>query len=82
MWGSGAMFDAWLKTAPASVRRLAKEFPFGRRIETLAGGRYVVSWTEDDYLIVSPVNPIENEQAAYEAVHSVAAARHFRERRV
>lgn len=48
---------AWLATRPESVRRLAAEFPLGSSFAVDGERLYLLGYTEEDMLIVSPVDP-------------------------
>jgi hypothetical protein len=69
-------FDDWLATRPECVRKLASEFPPGTRIRgtgfNIPDGPgtthpvefWVVGYNEDDMVIVSPVDPRKDFDAA------------------
>jgi hypothetical protein len=64
MTNSKAMQD-WLATRPASVQKLAAEFP-PRTILIVKGiTMHVMGWTEGDDLLVSPVDPYFDYDRAY-----------------
>ena len=67
--------EEWLLTRPPCVQELAKEFPVGTVVDGGPAGRlYLMGWTEDDMLILSPIDPHERYDEAYAArVHLCAA---------
>lgn len=68
----------WLKTLPESVRKLAAEFPLGMLLEGPNGEAWhLIGYTEDDMLIITPVNPGEDYDAAKEQ-RQRACASHYR----
>jgi hypothetical protein len=60
-------FDDWLATRPDSVQKLAKEFPLGTTFQ-FAGEEgptlHLIGYTENDWLIVSRVDPFQDCEAA------------------
>jgi hypothetical protein len=69
---------AWLETRPESVRKLAAEFPPEAVFDVNGTPMYVVSYTEGDELCVSPINPAEHAQAAFDARRMLCAG-HLRD---
>lgn len=69
----------WLATRPKCVRRLAAEFPLGSEFDT-GGGKimHLIGYTENDTLIVSPIDPSGDVDAAMEC-REYLCAEHFRE---
>ena len=67
------LFEQWLATRPESVRELAKEFPLGLEIGVGGVTHYLIGYTEDDSLIISPIWPGDDYDAAYEARQHVCA---------
>ncbi len=56
----------WLKDRPESVQRLATEFPPDVGIVLEGVIHYVIGYTEGDRLILSPVDPSVDLEAAHE----------------
>lgn len=77
-----AGFNQWLAGRPASVQKLAEEFPFCCVLEIELEGDpvefYLIGYTEDDSLLVSPVDPIEDYAMAMLMKRTLCAG-HFRE---
>lgn len=66
--------EAWIASRPECVRQLAARFPPGDRIEGPSGTiYYIIGYTEDDMLIVSPVKPWEDYDAALANKHYICA---------
>lgn len=57
--------DEWIASRPEPVRKLAAEFPPGARVGP--DKLYVIGYTEDGMLIVSPYDPHEGYDRAVEA---------------
>ncbi len=57
-------WQAWLSGRPEVVRRLAEKYPPGTAFELHGRFLYVVAYTEDGGLEVSPVNPFEEYEQA------------------
>lgn len=53
-------YNAWLKTRPKCVQKLAKEFPMGTRVQFGGEMLHLLGWTENDSIILSPINPSED----------------------
>jgi hypothetical protein len=53
-------FDRWLASRPESVQRLAAKFPIGTRVILDNQVHWLLGYTEDDKLIISPVDPNED----------------------
>jgi len=72
------ILDAWLKTAPEHVQKLAAEFPIGCLlcIFSDADPWYVIGWTGDDHLIISPTPIDVNPALSIAVAHTVPAARY------
>ncbi len=68
--------DAWLAGQPLSVRTLAREFPYGTRVDGVGPfPGWVVSWSADLELELSSVEPgPEWLRAKIERVRFVAAS--------
>jgi hypothetical protein len=73
-------FREWLATRPECVRKLATEFALGTEIECNGQLFFVIDYTEDDSLVVSPVDPSEDYDTAYKMRQYICAA-HLRETR-
>ena len=71
-------FQAWLKTRPHCVQDLAREFPPMTRVLVDGVMLRVFGYTEDDMLIVSRVNPVEDYDGAMEA-KELLCAKHLRD---
>jgi uncharacterized protein YkuJ len=69
---------AWLATRPECVQRLAAEFPPDAVFEVNGVPMYVVSYTEDDDLMVSAINPRDEPAAAFES-RQMLCAHHIRD---
>jgi hypothetical protein len=59
-------FVEWLKTRPECVQKLAEEFPLGSKIDVAGIVHYLIGYTEDDRLVISPIDPSEDYDASYE----------------
>lgn len=55
----------WLATRPASVQKLAAEFPLDSVFDVKGVTMFLCGYTEGDQLIVSPVNPNVDYEGAY-----------------
>lgn len=80
-----AAFEAWLKTRPAIVQRLAREFPLMSRVQVPPHREYwyVVGWVESggecrDELIISPVDPSQEYERSM-AYRRHVCADHYRD---
>lgn len=73
----GDKLDAWLKTRPESVQKLAEEFPIGSVLEVEGEPWHLLGYTEADELIVSPLSPFVDYDAAY-AKRELVCAKHYR----
>lgn len=70
--------DEWLKTRPECVQKLAAEFPVGDTVEIDGEpDHFVIGYTEDDKLIVTPIWPGDDYEAAMEA-RAYVCAHHYR----
>lgn len=68
-------YERWLKTRPECVQALAAEFPPMMGVAGPDGEvLMVIGWTEDDKLIVSPINPGEDYEGSRAARKYVCAA--------
>lgn len=73
--------EAWLKTRPECVQKLAKEFPLNITVQLKGKLLYMVGYNEKDTLIMSEINPSEDYEGAIE--HRVyICAEHLREARL
>ena len=70
-------FEAWLLTRPECVQRLAREFPPMSVFSIDDEKHWLIGWTEDDQLIVSPVNPQSDYDGSRHA-KKLVCAEHFR----
>jgi hypothetical protein len=79
-----AALTEWLKTRPAIVQRLAKEFPLLSRVQVPPHREYwyVVGWIEQpsecgDTLIISPIDPsVDYDKSMAARAH--VCAEHYR----
>jgi hypothetical protein len=69
--------EAWIASRPESVRKLAAEFPIESRLDTPDGPMWIIGYTEDDFLIISPINPFDDYDGAHEQKRYVCA-HHYR----
>lgn len=60
-------FKRWLRTRPKCVQLLAAEFPIETTVEIDGEKHWVMGWTEGDQLIITPVDPVEDYDGAFEA---------------
>ena len=68
------LFAEWLATRPACVQALAKEFPIGSTFALNGETMYLIGYTESDMLMVSPISPEDDYDAAMEQRRHVCAA--------
>lgn len=69
---------AWLASRPESVQKLAAEFPGGTVIMFDGVSHHILGYTEDDTLILSPVNPgVDYDSAMSNRVY--LCAQHLRD---
>lgn len=66
-------WEAWLATRPECVRKLAAEFPLGTEIEINGVPHWLLGYTENDMLIISPINPGEDYDGACQAREWICA---------
>jgi len=70
--------SAWLASRPKEIQELAKEFPIGGQVEVPDEGYWwIVGYGEGDRLLISPLRPDEDYDAAMNARQSVCAE-HYR----
>lgn len=70
-------FEAWAASRPEQVQALIRRFPNGSLFLVNNQVHYVIGWTENDKLILSPVNPVlEFKRAQDEKIY--ICAKHFR----
>lgn len=68
--------EEWLASRPECVQALAKEFPMHSRFQMGDGPiLYLCGYTEDDHLIVSPLNPWEDYERAISERFYLCASR-------
>lgn len=60
-------YQAWLASRPEVVQRLAHQFPPGTRVHLDGDLHWVVGWDEGGLLILSPINPSVDYDAALAA---------------
>ena len=73
--------QAWIASRPECVQKLAQEFPLGTLITDENETRYfLIGYTEDDRLIISPVDPHEDYDRARDE-RSYICAEHLRAQR-
>lgn len=70
-------YNAWLKTRPKRVQKLAKEFPMGTCVQFGGEMLHLLGWTENDSIILSPINPSEDYDGALDK-KVYACASHLR----
>lgn len=66
-----AAIQEWIASRPPSVRALAAEFPLGSVIDETD---YVIGWTENDMILVSPIWLGYDYEAAMSGKRRVCAA--------
>lgn len=68
---------SWIKSRPKCVQQLAAEFPLMTQLHHVGKAHFVIGYTEDDMLIISPVSPLADWN---NAMHKRArvCAQHFR----
>lgn len=77
-----ASLDDWIASRPPAIRALAKRFPVGDIFLINGVGHFLIGYAEsekpgDEMLIVSPIDPTDDYEAAMAAkVH--VCAKHFR----
>jgi hypothetical protein len=71
----------WLKTRPASVQELAKEFPVGERYYIGGVPHHLLGYTDAGELILTPIHPVEDYAEAVKQKILVSASG-FREGKV
>ena len=69
---------AWIASRPECVRKLALEFPIGTTVEVEGRDLYLIGWTEDDMLILSPLTFFENDYDEVLAAKQYLCAAHVR----
>ncbi len=81
--GLAAIRD-WISTRPPAVQALAAEFPPGAYFDVedtddeIDGRLFIVGWTEDDRIMLSAVDPLEDYDVAH-ALRFPVCAHHFRQ---
>jgi hypothetical protein len=71
--------EDWLKTRPEWVQKLASEFPLGTVIDVDGYDHYLIGYTEGDEVVISPISPFEDFDAAYKE-RMILCAEHLRVR--
>jgi hypothetical protein len=69
---------SWIKSRPQCVQKLAAEFPLLTQLEFWGEAHFVIGYTEDDMLILSPVSPLADWNNAM-TLRKRTYAKHFRE---
>lgn len=59
---------AWLAAQPETAQKLAKEFPIPLKIEVDGQLHWLIGYTEDDHLIITPIDPADFDAAKDAAV--------------
>jgi|SRR5580692_3765325 hypothetical protein len=67
-------FNHWLASKPRCIRRLAHDFPIGTRIVIETKVHYLMGYSESAMLILSPVNPAKDYDAAQHNLKYVCAS--------
>lgn len=73
----GMNYQEWFNSRPPQVQKLALEFPAGTTFDVKGVKHWVLGFTGNDYLLLSPIDPNEDYEGAYEA-KIFACASHFR----
>jgi oxalate decarboxylase/phosphoglucose isomerase-like protein (cupin superfamily) len=74
-------FKEWLASRPTSVQALYAEFPLGDTVEIPGESNHVViGYTENDMLIVAPIWPGIDYDAAM-AAKKYVCAKHYRQKK-
>ena len=68
-----ARFNHWLKSKPRVIRQLANRFPINSQVVLDGVMHYLLGYTEDEMLIVSPVLPSQDYDGAIEQRKYVCA---------
>ncbi|MBO0710763.1 MAG: hypothetical protein J2P47_05725 [Acetobacteraceae bacterium] len=71
------VYDAWWAGLPDCVKALSKEFPLDTPVLLNGKNWYVIGWSEDDMLVISPMTLAENYDGAWAARQRVCAE-HYR----
>jgi hypothetical protein len=71
---------AWLASRPESVQRLAREFPLDSMFNVNGQMYYLLGYTEQDVLILTPINPTTDDEHYERAMKEqiFVCADHFR----
>jgi hypothetical protein len=54
----------WIDSRPECVRKLAAKFPPGAQISVHGDNWFVIGYTEDDRIIISPIHPASDYDAS------------------
>jgi hypothetical protein len=73
-----AEFSKWLEGRPEIIHKTAAEFPPGTTLDLNGVTLYLVGYTEDGDLEMSPVNPVTHYELAM-ATRTTICAKHMRE---
>ena len=69
--------EAWIADRPECVRQIARRFPIRSILNLPDRYRFpmhVIGYTEEDHLIVTPYDPLENAELAYLVREYIAVA--------
>lgn len=71
-------FKAWYSSRPECVRKLMLEFPIGTSIDVEGKTFYLIGYTEDDMLIISPLTFFDHDYDEVLAAKTYLCASHVR----
>lgn len=67
--------EEWIKSRPASVQALARKFPIGAVIKIDGDvDHYILGYNENDMIIITPIWPGDDYDAALAAKQYICAA--------
>lgn len=62
-WKKG--YDAWVTSRPESIQKLIAEFPPNTRVFIGDKVNYILGFGEDDTLIITEIDPLEDYEKAF-----------------
>jgi hypothetical protein len=66
-------WEAWIASRPPCVQKLARQFPITTTVEIDGTLHYLIGYTENNMLILTPINPVDDyEQAHAEKIYVCA----------